>query len=109
MRFIVDAQLPPALARSLSESGHETWHVIDLDMAAADDSAIWDRALTVGAAIFTKDEDFALRVAMTVTGPPIVWLRLGNTRKQALLNRVDVLMPTIVDALMDGERLIEIV
>ena len=41
MHFLVDAQLPPALARYLVEQGHETEHVFDLDMARAEDREIW--------------------------------------------------------------------
>jgi predicted nuclease of predicted toxin-antitoxin system len=41
MRFIVDAQLPPALARWLAAKGHEAEHVADLQMEAASDAAIW--------------------------------------------------------------------
>lgn len=36
MRFIVDAQLPPALARMLAEHGHEVQHVVDLNFQAVD-------------------------------------------------------------------------
>lgn len=35
MRFLVDAQLPPALARWLCANGHEAVHVGDLGMLAA--------------------------------------------------------------------------
>jgi hypothetical protein len=40
MRFLVDAQLPPALARWLSGKGHEAEHVADRQMEAASDTAI---------------------------------------------------------------------
>jgi predicted nuclease of predicted toxin-antitoxin system len=56
MRFIVDAQLPPALARWLAANGHEAAHVADSNMASASDKAISDFALANGAAIITKDE-----------------------------------------------------
>lgn len=46
MRFLVDAQLPPALAHWLSARGHEAVHVGELGMQAATDRVIWDRALT---------------------------------------------------------------
>jgi len=59
MRFIVDAQLPPALARWLAAQGHEAEHVADHHMAAASDTVIWDFALKAPAVIITKDEDFA--------------------------------------------------
>jgi predicted nuclease of predicted toxin-antitoxin system len=59
MRFLNDAQLPPALARWLAGEGHEAEHVADRQMEAASDEAIWDFALRASAAIITKDEDFA--------------------------------------------------
>jgi len=42
-------------------------------------------------------------------GPAVVWLRLGNTRRAALLARVEAELPAIVAALERGETLIEIV
>ena len=33
--------------------------------------------------IVTKDEDFALRVQATESGPCVVWLRVGNTSNTA--------------------------
>lgn len=40
MRFLVDAQLPPALARWLVERSHEAEHVFDLGMIKASDPKI---------------------------------------------------------------------
>ena len=40
MRFLVDAQLPPALARWLVERGHDATHVHEIGMAEASDLAI---------------------------------------------------------------------
>jgi predicted nuclease of predicted toxin-antitoxin system len=57
MRFLVDAQLPAALARWLAAKGHEAAHVGDLEMQAASDAVIWDYAIASDAAIITKDED----------------------------------------------------
>jgi hypothetical protein len=45
VRSIVDAQLPPALARMLVDLGHEAQHVLDLNLQAVDDSVIWGFAL----------------------------------------------------------------
>jgi predicted nuclease of predicted toxin-antitoxin system len=44
MRFIVDAQLPPALARWLATQGHDAAHVSDFQMNAAADAEIWTLA-----------------------------------------------------------------
>jgi len=108
MRFVVDAQLPPALARFIAAEGHQAEHVIDLDMAGADDSTIWDYAIAMGAAIITKDEDFAIRISVLPTGPAIVWLRIGNTSKRALINWFAPLLPKIEAALAAGERIVEV-
>ena len=43
MRFLVDAQLPPVLARRLRGLGHEAEHVYDIGMQAATDRAIWKK------------------------------------------------------------------
>jgi len=107
VRFVVDAQLPPALARRLEALGHTAEHVADRGMASASDDVIRDYAASVGAAIVTKDEDFAVR-RLLADGPAVVWLRLGNTRRAALLNRVEADLPAIVAALARGEVLVEI-
>ncbi len=57
-KFIVDAQLPPSLARYLSSHGEDVIHVLDVNMMDASDSAIWDLALSENRVIISKDEDF---------------------------------------------------
>jgi predicted nuclease of predicted toxin-antitoxin system len=107
MRFLVDAQLPPALARWLAERGHTAEHVYDIGLHAAEDRVLWDYAVSTGAVI-TKDEDFALRRTLVDAGPAIVWLRRGNTSRRALLAWFEPLLPTVVDLLSSGEPLVEI-
>ena len=51
MKFVVDAQLPPALARLLREAGCDAFAVREIGLREASDAA----------AIITKDEDFAER------------------------------------------------
>ncbi|MEM6428367.1 MAG: DUF5615 family PIN-like protein [Deinococcota bacterium] len=108
MRFLVDAQLPPALARWLSQHGHEAEHVQDCGLADANDLIIWEHALTTGATILTKDEDFAHLRTLRTTGPAVVWLRIGNTRKVALLRWMEALLPELIDKLERGEMLVEV-
>ncbi|MFE8033083.1 DUF5615 family PIN-like protein [Thiohalocapsa marina] len=60
MRLLVDAQLPPALARWLSAQDDPADHVVDLGMDAVADRLIWQGAEQEGAVMVTKDEDFAL-------------------------------------------------
>ncbi|MBL8903427.1 MAG: DUF5615 family PIN-like protein [Hyphomicrobiales bacterium] len=104
---MVDAQLPPALARRLTELGHMADHVYDIGMQAASDHSIWNRAEETGAVIITKDEDFT-QIGRGASGPQVVWLRLGNVNRNALLDRISKALPQIIEAIEDGERVIEI-
>ena len=108
MRFLVDAQLPPDLARFLTSCGYEAKHVEEIGLLSADDSEIWERARSDGFIIVTKDADFAA-LSNLRTGPQILWLRFGNTRKAELRARLGPLLPRIVAALVAGEKLIEVV
>jgi predicted nuclease of predicted toxin-antitoxin system len=108
LRFLVDAQLPPALARMLESLGHVAEHVADRGLAAATDTAIRQYAASVGAVIVTKDEDFAVHRLLR-EGASIVWIRIGNTRRDELLRRIEAELSAIVAALEQGETLVEIV
>lgn len=58
--------------------------------------------------IVTKDEDFAQRKVLGVDGPRVIWIRLPNTRRRALLSWFEKLLPDILEALARGEGLIEV-
>jgi predicted nuclease of predicted toxin-antitoxin system len=58
VNFLVDAQLPPALARWIASQGHQASHVFDLGFHTADDPVIWERARSESTVIISKDEDF---------------------------------------------------
>jgi predicted nuclease of predicted toxin-antitoxin system len=108
MRFIIDAQLPPALARMLTEHGYVAEHVTDIGLRDADDSPIWHYALQHQTIIVTKDEDFPHRLSQSVTAPVILWLRIGNTSRKALLQWFEPLLPSIIKHIQQGDRLIEV-
>lgn len=109
MRFIVDAQLPPALARLLSSHGHQAEHVGDVGMRDADDSPIWNYAVEHGAVIVTKDEDFPYRLSQSrKNSPTVVWLRIGNCSRRALLTWFEPLLPQIEALIERGDLLIEV-
>lgn len=98
MKFIVDQQLPPALAEWLIEKGHEAQHVYPLGLGDAEDSVIWDAALRDDAVIVTKDVDYAERRRRT-HGPTIVWLRVGNSTTRHLLEFMEMRWPLIESGL----------
>ncbi|MFT4229017.1 MAG: DUF5615 family PIN-like protein [Microbacterium sp.] len=108
MRFVVDAQLPPSLAAVLQRQGHDAVAVRDIGLREAPDSAIWAHCARTGRVIVSKDDDFARRARDTTTGPPVVWLRVGNASTRALEAWFVPLLPAIVEQLEAGERLIEV-
>jgi len=75
----------------------------------ADDRAIWNYAEAKGLVLLPKDEDFALRVQQTQSGPVIVWLRIGNSSNRALREWLEPRLPGIVQLVGQGGRLIEVI
>jgi predicted nuclease of predicted toxin-antitoxin system len=107
LRFLVDAQLPPALARQIASFGHAAEHVADSGRASATDDSIRSYAAESSAVIITKDEDFALHRVLH-EGPVVVWVRMGNTRRAELLLRFEIAFPALLAALERGETLVEL-
>ena len=108
VRVLIDAQLPPGLKLLLTAAGHEARHVSDIGLRDATDPVLWDYALREGIAIFTKDEDFALRRVRDREGPTIVWLRVGNCSRDALVRWLTPLLGSIEKLVEAGEGLIEV-
>ena len=108
MKFLVDNQLPAALARFIESRGCHAEHVLDVGLAEASDTQILQHAQLGGYILVSKDEDFlhlALRPAAT-TG--LVWVRIGNCRKQHLLEAFERAWPRLVERIESGERIVEV-
>ncbi len=108
MRFLVDNQLPSALARFLDAEGWEALHVRDLAMAETSDHVIWDYAKNHDYTIVSKDEDFLYLSSMNVNGPALVWVRLGNCRREVLLGAFKNVLPQLIENLQAGRKVVEI-
>ena len=108
VRFLIDTQLPMALASRLWDAGHEAEHVLELAMAQSPDNDIWRHAIRCGAVIISKDEDFAEWVLTGRSGPSVVWLRIGNCTNRELLEWLLPLWPAVMEALEHGDRLVEV-
>lgn len=107
MKFVIDAQLPPALAEWLRTNGHEAIPVREVGLRDADDSQIWLFAEKNGATIVTKDEDFAIRAAAR-PGPPILWVRTGNVVNRLLLARFEAVWTQVMAHFDAGARVVEL-
>lgn len=107
MRFLVDTNLPPALATWIAEHGHEAEHAASEISPKADDRAIWDRAVERGAVVVTKDADY-LDLATRIGGARVVLLRCGNLKLAPFRLWIEARWTT-VEALLDlGETAVEV-
>jgi predicted nuclease of predicted toxin-antitoxin system len=106
MKFLIDAQLPPALCRWLANEGHIATHVSDIGMIEATDREIAEFATTHGWIVISKDEDFLLlRLPSRFT---FIWLRCGNATDRALTEWFSSRWKNVLTLLESGETLIEI-
>lgn len=108
MRFLVDAQLPPALAHWLGERGFSATAVRQVGFRDSDDGSIFNFAVSGDWTLITKDEDFIARCIRESKAPPVVWLRIGNATNRVLFNWLEPFLPEIKQRLAQGEKLIEI-
>lgn len=104
MKFLLDANLSPALIDPLREAGYETVHVADLGLLNASDDGILQRADDDGYTVITADSDFPMMLALRrATTPSVVHLRHINEltwQEQGALLTAN--LPTVIDDLADG-------
>jgi predicted nuclease of predicted toxin-antitoxin system len=108
MKFLVDAQLPPQLARRLQAAGHDALHVNDLLAADASDSTVVALAAAQGLIVVSKDADFLILAGRRQPPVQFLWVRLGNLGNQALIARIVSALPELVTALANGAPVVEL-
>ena len=108
MKFLVDNQLPAALARWLGARGYDAVHVLDRGQGQTDDRKIWAEALSENRIVVSKDEDFFILATRPGEQGQLLWLRLGNCRTQHLLSKLEQIWPSIEAALSSDQRIVEV-
>ncbi len=108
MKFLVDHQLPPALATFLKREGHSAQHVRELGLKESDDTVVWRHAVTHQMTVVSKDEDFYFHAVAPGSTGKLVWVRLGNCRNRPLLEKFSAHLKQIVLSLESGNRVMEI-
>jgi predicted nuclease of predicted toxin-antitoxin system len=79
-----------------------------LGLETASDLVVWREAIIRSAALISKDADFVAMRALKATGPPVIWIRIGNTTRRELSKRIAAAWPDIIAALDRGETVIEV-
>ena len=108
MNFLVDNQLPEALCSFFKGRGHRCDHVAGLSLDETSDMEIWNYAADGNWIVVSKDEDFLHLANRQGDTGRLLWVRIGNCRKQTLLQAFDNQMPEVVRAFDGGSRVVEI-
>lgn len=108
MKFLVDQQLPSALAKYLQNRGFECQHVLDVALAECLDSEICRYAEAHDQIIISKDDDFFYIASQSRASIRLTWVRLGNCRTTPLLAAFERLWPSIEASLKSGDRIVEV-
>jgi len=108
VKFLVDNQLPPALARFISQDLHgEALHVSDIGLRCGSDAEVWTFAAENDLVLISKDEDFAALYSKKPSAR-LLWVRVGNCRRVSLLKVFMDQWRRIVERFESGERLVEL-
>ncbi len=108
MKFLVDNQLPPVLARCIrTEFGAEARHVADVGLQEGTDAELWAYASKTDAVLISKDDDF-VRFILTTPTARLIWVRTGNCRSGHLLNVFRRVWPRVLERLDNNDRFIEV-
>lgn len=108
MNFLVDNQLPTALAAFFNAHGHTARHVFELGLDETPDLDIWSYARQRDWVMVSKDDDFVHLANRPGDLGRLVWVRTGNCRKPALLESFAKALTAVVAALRAGHRIIEV-
>lgn len=99
MKFIVDHNLPPRLARLLEQHFRGTRHTLDLDFDRMPDTELWQYAKDNGFHLITKDGDHFQLSLLKGAPPKVVWVRIGNAPASSVLELIKRHLDTIEDFL----------
>jgi predicted nuclease of predicted toxin-antitoxin system len=104
VNFLIDNPLSPRVAIGLRAAGHDAVHVLDYEMHAASDEAIFERAALESRVVVSADTDFGTLLALReATSPSVILFRAASLRRaddQVAL--ILVALPSIEAALRRG-------
>lgn len=107
MRFLLDMNLPPAMADWLRSEGHDAVHIREIGLGHLPDRDVFVRAAEDGRIVVTYHLDFGEIVGLAgATGSGVVLLRLRLARQHYLRQRLQAAIAEAAEALQTGATVV---
>ena len=103
MKLLLDENLSPKLVRYLAPAFPDSLHVRDVQLAARQDTAIWQWARNNGFTIVTQDDDFFLLAQLRGQPPKVICLRFGNRGVRDIAGQLLRQQSLITEFVSEGE------
>jgi predicted nuclease of predicted toxin-antitoxin system len=104
VKFLIDAQLPARLAKSLNQARHDALHTLELpDRNRSTDSDVAQLADTDGRVVVTKDRDFREGHLLARSPRQLLVVATGNISNQALLSLFELHLDATVSAFAETD------
>lgn len=107
MNFLIDEQLPPALAGWLRDRGFPAEHVLEIGLGSTPDVLICRRVQGRQVVLVSKDSDYS-HLAPGFEGVQLLWVRVGNVVNRELLKVWETHWPRMLAELRANARLVEL-
>lgn len=108
MKFLVDAQLPPALCQLLRDAGHDAIHTSGLPAQnQTTDKAINEISVQHDRVVISKDTDFYYSHLLTQKPRKLLLIRTGNIGVRDLFDLFQRHLPAVIHAL-ENNPLVEL-
>ena len=88
MKLLFDENLSPKLPRLLEALFPGSVHLRECGLLGSRDEDVWDYARDNNFLIVSKDSDFQQRSLLYGHPPKIVWLRIGNCTRHAMVQLI---------------------
>ena len=103
VKLLFDQNLSYRLVARLQNLYPDSMHIAALDMDTSSDKEVWQYAKKEGFSIVTKDSDFNDMATLYGFPPHIIWLRLGNSRIEAVQEVLEKHYEKICEILQENE------
>ena len=106
MDFIIDAQLPPSLSSLIKSKGHNCIHASELIFGNdTSDSLITKISLQQKRIVITKDNDFYHSYILKKEPHKLIFIRVGNMKKNDLKNLFERNFEKIINAISSNSMI----